>query len=34
MRAAWACWAGVGDTLSLSQPESPVPRMHFSISAV
>ena len=34
MAAARACWAGVGDTLLLSQPRSPVPRIPFSISAV
>jgi hypothetical protein len=34
MRAAWACWAGVGDTFSLSQRKSPVSRISLSISAV
>ena len=33
MAAARACWAGVGDTLSLSQPGSPVSRISLSISA-
>ena len=34
MRAAWACWAGVGDTSSFSQPGSRIARIALSISAV
>ena len=33
-RAAWACWSGVGDTLSLSQPGSRVFGISLSISIV
>ncbi len=28
MRVAWTCWAGVGDTLSLSQPGSRIYHDH------